>query len=270
VKRANGARRDAGIGAGQPRYVLVANALVNEITGGQYGVGDQLPTEFELCRRFGVSRHTVREAMRSLRELGMVSRTPGVGTVVRSAAAVQRYVESASSLADIVQHAGGTKLRVHSKREVVAEGGLAEILRCSRGQRWVLIEATRFAPAREAPLAFVQIYIPPAYATVAERVGAAQAAVYTLIESEFGERVTEVQQEIGAVSIGGAAARILRVRPGSPGLAVVRRYFNAKSELLEVAVNTHPDAERYRYSTRLLLRSEDPAADLDRRTRVSR
>jgi len=260
MRRANGALRAAGIAAGQPRYVLVANALVSEITGGQYGVGDQLPTEFELCRRFGVSRHTVREAMRSLRELGMVARTPGVGTVVRSAAAVRRYVESASSLADLVQHAGGTKLRVHAKREVVAEGGLAEVLGCSPGQRWLLVEATRFAPGREAPLAFVQIYIPPAYATVAEAIGASQAAVYTLIESQFGERVTEVQQEIGAVSIRAALARSLRVKPGSPGLAAIRRYFNAKGQLLEVAVNTHPDAERYRYSTRLLLRAEDAPA----------
>lgn len=256
MKRATVAPRDAGIGPGQPRYALVANALVNEISRGRYGVGDQLPTEFELCERFAVSRHTVREAMRRLRELGMVSRTPGVGTVVKSNRAVERYVESASSLADIVQHAVGTKLRVQEKREVVADDGLCELLQCNPGQRWLLIEALRFAPHQNAPLAFVQIYIPAAYGEIGQQIGASQAAVYSLIESHFGERVTEVQQEIGAISIPSAVARSLQVKVGSPGLAVVRRYFNANDQVLEVAVNTHPDAQRYRYSTRLLLRGE--------------
>jgi GntR family transcriptional regulator len=260
VKRSKAAHEEIAIAAGQPRYVLVANTLVNEMARGDYGVGDRLPTEFDLCKRFGISRHTVREAMRELRELGLVSRRAGVGTVVKSVTPMQRYVESASSLADIVQHAEGTRLRVQTKRQILAEGELCELLRCPPGQQWLLIEALRFAPRQDAPLAFVQIYIPPAYGEIGDRIGASQAAVYTLIESHFGERVTEVQQEIGAVSVSAAVGHSLQVKPRSPGLTVVRRYYNANDRLLEVAVNTHPAADRYRYSTRLRLRHEGAEA----------
>jgi GntR family transcriptional regulator len=253
VKRPKAAHGEIAIAAGQPRYVLVANTLVNEMTRGDYGVGDRLPTELDLCKRFGISRHTVREAMRELRELGLVSRRAGVGTVVKSVKPMQRYIESASSLADIVQHAEGTRLRVQAKRQILAAGELCELLRCPPGEQWLLIEAVRFAPRQDVPLAFVQIYIPPAYGEIGDLIGASQNAVYTLIESHFGERITEVQQEIGAVSISAAVAHSLQVKPRSPGLTVVRRYYNAHDRLLEVAINTHPAADRYRYSSRLRL-----------------
>jgi len=69
----------------QPRYLAVAERLSQAITQGEYGVGSLLPTESELCDKFGVSRHTVREALRKLRDLGLVTRHQGVGTRVENA-----------------------------------------------------------------------------------------------------------------------------------------------------------------------------------------
>ncbi len=46
--------------------------------------GDQLPTEAELCARFGVSRTAVREALKALEVLGILSLEPGRGTFIRA------------------------------------------------------------------------------------------------------------------------------------------------------------------------------------------
>lgn len=46
------------------------------------GVGDSLPTERELCERFGTSRNTVREAMRILKARGMVEVRPKIGATL--------------------------------------------------------------------------------------------------------------------------------------------------------------------------------------------
>ena len=58
--------------AEQPRYVSVARAIRDAIAQGVLPVGDRLPAERELCRRFGVSRATVRRALVELEAQGRI------------------------------------------------------------------------------------------------------------------------------------------------------------------------------------------------------
>jgi DNA-binding GntR family transcriptional regulator len=105
-------------------------------------------------------------------------------------------------------------------------------------------------------MAHTQVYIPPAYGDIRQYIGSLKVAIYTLIEKHFDERIVEVRQEVGAVTLRPEIARLLHVRPGSAGLSITRHYFGADDRLLEVAVNIHPSLDRYRYSTRLRLQSQ--------------
>jgi GntR family transcriptional regulator len=241
------------LGAGQPRYLLLAQSLMQDIADGRYAVGGALPTEAELCRQFGVSRHTMREALRRLREAGLVSRHHGVGTRVRAKATATRYVQSMAGLSDLMQYAENTRLVVRTQREVAAAGGLCELLRCKAGMRWLVFEGTRFAGRSSVPMAHTQVYIPAAYGAIRQYIGSLKVAIYTLIEKHFDERIVEVRQEIGALPLNAKIARLLHVRPGCAGLSITRHYFGADERLLEVAVNLHPALDRYRYSMRLRL-----------------
>ena len=58
--------------------------LLDMIEAGGLGEGHRLPTEAELCKRFGVSRTVLREAMKYLELLGIVSIEPGRGTFVKA------------------------------------------------------------------------------------------------------------------------------------------------------------------------------------------
>lgn len=249
-------QNSASLGAAQPRYVLLAQSLMQDITDERYAVGSLLPTEGELCRQFGVSRHTVREALRRLREAGLVSRHQGVGTRVKAKRSEKRYVQSMASLADLMQYAQKTRLEVRSTREVVAGGALCGLLRCKEGQRWLLFEGPRFVGRSTVPMAHTQVYIPPAYAAIRQHIGSLNVAIYTLIEKHFDERILEVGQEIGAVTLSSKVARLLHVRPSSPGLSITRHYFGEDDRVLEVAVNLHPQLDLYRYSMRLRLESQ--------------
>src|SRR5881628_162268 len=75
-------RAPAEVKSDEPLYLQVVRALKDEIVTGVHPVGSQLPTEEELCERFSVSRYTVREALRRLREDNLVSSRQGAGTVV--------------------------------------------------------------------------------------------------------------------------------------------------------------------------------------------
>ena len=62
--------------------MTIAETLSEEISAGHYRPGDKLPTEAELSRRFGVTRHTVRHALAALAEAGTVHSRRGSGVYV--------------------------------------------------------------------------------------------------------------------------------------------------------------------------------------------
>ena len=66
--------------AGPLRYREIEHYLQGLIAAGS--AGDVLPTEAELCERFGVSRMTVRQALQMLTGAGLINRQRGRGTFV--------------------------------------------------------------------------------------------------------------------------------------------------------------------------------------------
>lgn len=69
--------------SGVPLYRQLKHILERRIRQGGYAPGQQLPTEESLCCEYGVSRITVRHALRELVVQGLVFRKPGNGTFVK-------------------------------------------------------------------------------------------------------------------------------------------------------------------------------------------
>ncbi len=86
----------------RPAYQQVADQLLDLILSGQLAAGDRLPPEAELAASFGVSRSTVREALRSLASRDLVETTRGTtgGTFVRrvEVGQVREYLEMSIGL----------------------------------------------------------------------------------------------------------------------------------------------------------------------------
>ena len=72
------------------KYQEIASSLRERIDSGEWLVGDQLPTEQELCAEFQVSRTTVRQAIADLRDAGLVDVRHGVGAKVAPPRVVKR------------------------------------------------------------------------------------------------------------------------------------------------------------------------------------
>ncbi|MFZ1755552.1 MAG: GntR family transcriptional regulator [Caldilineaceae bacterium] len=66
----------------RPRYVQIEESLHTLLETGGYRPGDKLPPEPELAQQIGVSRATLREALRSFEQQGIINRKQGVGTFV--------------------------------------------------------------------------------------------------------------------------------------------------------------------------------------------
>ena len=235
----------------QPRYARVAEALINSIEAGRYPVGSLLPTEAILCGQFSVSRTTVREAMRQLHDMGLVSGKAGVGTLVRAKYVKPKFVHAVASVSDIFQYAGASdRPKILSRKDIVTGPQEAELLHCPMGQHWIQIKSTRAFVNEDVLMAYINAYIPPAFEEMLEAVTASNEPMYVSIERIYGQQVHEVQQEFKALTLDDKQADILKVLPGSAGLMAVRHYHGADSGLLLVTVSIYP-ADRFSYAMRL-------------------
>lgn len=238
-------------GGEAPLYRRVVEALKQEIAAGRVVVGARLPSEEVLCSRFGVSRHTIREALRSLREEGLVSSRQGAGTtVVRKAGAPPLYTHSVGSIEELVQYATETRYRAATTGAITADRDLATRIGAGLGTQWLHLEGFRYAPGEDLPFCWTEVYVNFAYAGVGELVGKKAGPVYALIEEMYGEKVTEIEQTLRVVAVPDAVAPGLGEEPGSAAIEIRRAYRIATGELAEIAFNLHP-ADRFSYSLTL-------------------
>lgn len=67
-----------------PLYVQIMDQIKAAIAGGDFKVGEAIPSEREMAQLFDVSRVPVREALKTLEFIGLIERVPGKGMVVRT------------------------------------------------------------------------------------------------------------------------------------------------------------------------------------------
>ncbi|MGE4337372.1 MAG: GntR family transcriptional regulator [Pigmentiphaga sp.] len=235
--------------SGVPLYMLVAETLIRDIQSGRYPVGNLLPAEREIGQRFGVSRHTTREAIRRLEEMGLITRRAGIGTTVKSRLAHTRYTASISDLTELVHYAEKTRLQVLDEDWVSITGDLADIVHDAQGQRWLKITALRFPEDQQIPISYTETLVPATFQAFRDGIRNPLATVFKLIEGIRGERVAEVRQDITCRPLPRQHAEALGVAPGSPSLYVLRYYYGRNDDLLSVSVNFYPQ-DRFKISTR--------------------
>lgn len=101
------------------------------------------------------------------------------------------------------------------------------------------------------PIGWTDIYADPAHEGLDAHVRAApDKLVSSLIERYYDRRVAEIVQQVRAIDAPVSMARRLHMESGSAALQIVRRYVDARGEVLLHSVAVHP-AERFFVTTRL-------------------
>lgn len=250
-RRAATSVRDAGaddvLQPAIPRHIDLARELLQEVRDGIYPVGGHLPTEAELCTRYGLSRYAVRQAVQKLCDLGIVAPRAGIGTRVVSDRPQAKYTQIMDTLADLPRYARGTVLQVLTRRDLKIDSALSAQLDLPAGSSWVHLHGIRFSDesARQA-ITSVDIYVASEFRRASVVRGPADVPVHMMIEKKYGVRATRVEQEIQGTLIEGETAAALQVADGSAGLRIIRSYF-VDERLIERTIGVHP-AGRFSYS----------------------
>jgi DNA-binding GntR family transcriptional regulator len=229
-----------------PRYRGIADALRGAIAQGRYKVGSCLPTELRLCRLFDASRHTVREALRTLTAEQLIVRRQRAGSTVVAAHSPTVYAQSVTSIEQLLNYPQTWRRTVGSRR-VRADAALAAQLKCGQGERWFLLSVLRHAKGSDTPMCWIDIYLQPRYAGVTRHRNHDNLLICDQIVEMYDETLDRVQMEIEAGLVPARMAKRLKVAAGSPALFVLRRYLNAAGEAFEITLSVHP-YQRYRYA----------------------
>ncbi|RWZ60434.1 GntR family transcriptional regulator [Halobacillus fulvus] len=87
-------------------YLQVIEQIKRDIENGVYEEKEKLPSEFQLSKSLGVSRATLREALRILEEDGVVTRRHGVGTFVNPRPLFTSGIEELKSVTSMIAASG--------------------------------------------------------------------------------------------------------------------------------------------------------------------
>jgi GntR family transcriptional regulator len=236
--------------AEQPAYQAMADDLRARIATGEYAPGQQIPTLPELCALYSVSSTTVRNALRLLRDEGLLEMRSKAGTIVRAAPAVHRlphdryrsHPEPATPYtAD--EGIGWQEFRLDKRFErVPADATLAELFGCPPGEPLLARHFRFYAEDRPTQLSTSYLrWSDVARTPVADPINEPWPGGTVAQLASLSITVTDIEEEFRAAMPSREESQALQLPPGTPVLRWTRRMLTADRRVVEVA---HPIVRR--------------------------
>lgn len=215
----------------RPLWQQVLDDLERRLAEGE--IVDRFPTDRELCEHYGVSRHTVREAVRRLRARGLVERHRGRGSFVNDARLVQP-LGGLYSLYDAVERQGlpqrSEVLFLGVDRDAEAAGRLG----LRPGADLVRLQRLRFAG--DDPLALDSVWLPADLGRPLLEVDFTRTALYEQLRERSGVRIDAAEESLEPVVPDADARELLALDPGE-ALLRVRRLGSSEGRPVECRVS---------------------------------
>src|SRR5262245_25442451 len=152
--------RDLSPNSPVPLYSQVRELLRERILGGQYKPHDQMPSEHDMVRAFGVSRITVRQALNDLQRQGLIFKIHGKGTFVAKSKAVQSLarLEGFGEAMSVSGHETFSRVLGHR----VMRAGALIAARLDLDERDEVVEIRRVRFLDKEPISVDVTYVPAA------------------------------------------------------------------------------------------------------------
>lgn len=235
-------------GSPVPLYYQLAQQLEAAIEHGVLAPGNLLGNEIDLSVRLGLSRPTVRQAIQTLVDKGLLVRRRGVGTqVVHSQ--VKRGLEL-SSLYDDLEAAGqGPTTEVLRNERVPASADVAAALGIAEGAEVVVLE--RLRATHGEPVAFLCNYLPATLLDL-DTARLESTGLYRMMRSA-GITLHSAHQTIGARSATAEEAARLDEQEGAALLTMQRTAYDDTGRPVEYGTHIYR-ASRYAFDFQLLVR----------------
>ena len=200
-----------------PVYIQIHIEIRKEIESGKWAVGERIPSERQLSQDFDVSRMTLRQAIQTLVDEGILQRQVGSGTYVASSK-VQEKMSGTTSFTEITE---GQGKRPSSKTVSyhVADPSISELekLKLKDGDQVLRMERIRYAD--QQPICFEVATIPIEIVNTLNKKDIT-SSLYKALEDKAGLKLGNATQTVSAILASEKIANFLNVKRGSAILRV--------------------------------------------------
>jgi GntR family transcriptional regulator len=220
-----------------------AEAIRNAIQEGVFPPGGQLPPELELMNMLGVSRTTLREALRALDEQGFIERRRGLGTYVREQS-ILKDLSINFGISEMIRQAGMTP---GSIGEVVYEEKASKVvaaaLEIEENEPVVVVDRVR--TANDRPVVWSQDILPVSLLgePSIKMFKLETQSLYEYLEEQFDIHIAHGVTQLFPLSAKPEIAAKLQIRTGTPLLCVMQTDYDPDNHPVLYSIEYHlPDA----------------------------
>jgi len=221
-----------------PKHLLIREQLLQRVA--EHNADAALPKERQLAEEFAVSRTTVRQALQSLTDDGLIYSIRGKGTFV-SKSRISKGTKLTSFTEDMRGRGMTPSSRVLAASEQPATVEVARALELEPESAVYFLERVRLADG--FPMALEELYLP--VQTFPRLLDLdLESSLYDVMADRYRVKVTSARQRITATSVTGRSAELLGVKSHSSALKVSRVGIDSRGRLVEHAISIYR-ADRY-------------------------
>jgi len=239
-----GLKRKKGI----PLYLQVKESLLQKIDAGAWAEESLIPTESELCEEYGVSKITVREAVRILVKDGRLSRKAGKGTFVTKPKIEQKLNRFFSFTKWALQNGLQPASRILRVEAVACDRHIARHLGIREGEQVRRIERLRLGNGE--PLTLEVIWVPCRLCPDLHLHDLANVPLNDILQNEYGIPLVRATESIEAATADEYLARQLAIDKDVVMLHVEHTAFTRGNQIVYF-VTTSYRGDRVRFSVQL-------------------
>ncbi len=203
-------------GSPVPYYHQLKIYLLGEIESGTWKPQQKLPSEAEVCERFGISRTVVRQAIKELQNQGYLSTEKGRGTFIARPKIITGFVQNLIGFyEDFTKR--GFKVTTHIIKQEIAPAShhVSEELRIQVNTPVIIL--SRMRRLNDEPSVFVTTYIPEELCPELLHAELENKSLYAFMEKcGCGLEIYKGHRYIGVTLANEYEASLLEIEVGSP------------------------------------------------------
>ena len=196
-------------------YLVIVDILQKEIDRGLYVIGEPMPSEADLSKRFNVNRYTIRHSLDFMNKKGVIRSHQGKGHYVcEKPMDIQYTITQAMRFTDVITQLGCKPSARILKSEVrIPPEKINKYLKLAPEERGIRLEILRFADG--IPLAWNETWLPEKYFSDFPLNYATFTSLYTLLKETYQVELKRIWSTFEAIYPSADEAAQLQISPST-------------------------------------------------------